>query len=150
MGAAETGPIRLHHPWQLHSVGVQAGRSMSPIPRFFELNQGPGYIPLLITNNQGRNVPAKYISVHMTANPYTLGKLKSDGPMKWGEIHAAPRYDLSRPLPWWVLHGQGYVLHQDWTAPCCCFRGLSCFTSCSMPSSLIARICPMSDDTGLY
>ena len=95
MRAAETGPIRLYHPWQLHSVGVQAGRSMSPIPRFFELNQGPGYIPLLITNNQGCNVPAKYISVHMTTNPYTLGKLKSDGPTKWGEIHTAPRYDYS-------------------------------------------------------
>ena len=40
-------------------------------------------------------VPAKYISVHVTANPYSLGKLKSDGPTKWGEIHAAPRYDYS-------------------------------------------------------
>ena len=63
------GPIRLYHPWQTHLVGVQAGRSMSPIPRFFKLNQGPGYIPFLITNDQGQNVPAKYVSVHMTANP---------------------------------------------------------------------------------
>ena len=31
----------------------------------------------------------------MTANPYALGKLKSDGPTKWGEIHTAPRYDYS-------------------------------------------------------
>ena len=32
----------------------------------------------------------------MTANPYALRKLKSDGPIKWGEIHAAPRYDYPR------------------------------------------------------
>ena len=31
----------------------------------------------------------------MTANPYALGTLKSDGPVKWGEIHAAPRYDYA-------------------------------------------------------
>ena len=29
----------------------------------------------------------------MTTNPYALGKLTLDGPTKWGEIHAAPRYD---------------------------------------------------------
>ena len=29
----------------------------------------------------------------MTANPYALGKLTLEGLMKWGEIHAAPRYD---------------------------------------------------------
>ena len=79
----------------MHLVGVQAGHSTSPIPCFFKLNQSPEYIPFLITNDQGRNVPAKYISVHMTTNPYTLVKLKSDGPTKWGEIHAAPRYDYS-------------------------------------------------------
>ena len=77
---------------------MQAGRSPSPIPRFFELNQGPGYIPFLITNNQGHNIPAKYISVHMTANPYALRKLKSDGPTKWGEIHAASRYDYAHVM----------------------------------------------------
>ena len=31
----------------------------------------------------------------MTTNPYALGKLTSDGPTKWGEIHAAPRYNYS-------------------------------------------------------
>ena len=112
MGHAEEGPIRLYHPWQTHSIGVQAGRSTSPIPHFFELNQGPTYIPFTITNDQGWKVPAKYILVHMTANPYALGKLTLEGPMKWGEIHAAPRYnyhctqdysdnDLCEILPSW-------------------------------------------------
>ena len=31
----------------------------------------------------------------MTTNPYALGKLTSDKPTKWGEIHAAPRYNYS-------------------------------------------------------
>ena len=96
MRDAEEGPIRLYHPWQMHLVGVQAGHSTSPIPCFFELNQGPAYIPFTITNNQGQKVPAKYILVHMTTNPYALGKLTLEGPTKWGEIHAAPRYDYYR------------------------------------------------------
>ena len=96
MGDAEEGPIRLYHPWQTHSIGVQAGHSTSPIPCFFELNQGPTYIPFTITNDQGWKVPAKYVSVHMTANPYALGKLTLEGPTKWGEIHTAPRYDYHR------------------------------------------------------
>ena len=79
----------------MHLVGVQAGHSTSPIPCFIELNQGPGYISFLIANDQGQNVPAKYISVHMTANPYALRMLKSDGPVKWGEIHVVPRYNYS-------------------------------------------------------
>ena len=48
----------------------------------------------------------------MTANPYALGKLTSDGPTKWGKIHTAPRYnylcvrdysdnDLRKLLPSW-------------------------------------------------
>ena len=27
------------------------------------------------------------------------------------DSHATSGDDLSRPLPWWVLHGRGYVLH---------------------------------------
>ena len=96
MGDAEEGPIRLYHPWQTHSIGVQMDRSTSPIPRFFKLNQGPAYIPFTITNDQGWKVPAKYISVHMTTSPYALGKLTSEGLTKWGEIHAAPRYNYHR------------------------------------------------------
>ena len=96
MRDAEEGPIRLYHPWQTHSIRVQAGCSTSPIPCFFELNRGPAYIPFTITNDQGQKVLAKYILVHMTANPYALGKLTSEGPTKWGEIHAAPRYDYHR------------------------------------------------------
>ena len=86
--------------------------STSPIPRFFKLNQGPAYIPFTITYDQGQKVPAKYILVYMTTSPYALGKLTSEGPTKWGEIHAAPRYnyhhtqdysndDLREILPSW-------------------------------------------------
>ena len=77
------------------SWGASGPQYVSHPPHFFELNQGPGYVPFLIANDQGRNVPAKYISVHMTANPYALGKPKSDGLTKWGEIHTASRYDYA-------------------------------------------------------
>ena len=43
--AAKEGPIRLYHPWQTHSIGVQAGRSTSPVPRSFKPNHSPGTSP---------------------------------------------------------------------------------------------------------
>ena len=50
---------------------------------------------------------------------------------------------LSRSLSWWVLHEQGYVSHQDWTAPHRCSRGLPCFAFL-LYAFLIDRSC-MSD-----
>ena len=90
VAAAETGPIRLYHPWQTHSVGVQAERSESPIPRKFEPNVGPAYVPFHIINREGRPVPAKYVRVKMTNDPYMYGMLNSTGEVFKGMIHAAP------------------------------------------------------------
>ena len=108
MADAEGGPIRLYHPWQQRSIGVQ--RSESPIPDGYERNNGHNYIPFPITNEHGRAVPAKYVAVFMAANPYALGKLAHDGPVHTGEVHAAPRFDykeqgsvqdLKELLPTW-------------------------------------------------
>ena len=64
---------------------------------------------------------------------------------------------LSRPLPWWVLHGRGCALHQNRTASPRWFRGLSRFaslwTDCSFPSLTARslhcrRAYPMSRDWG--
>ena len=46
MGEAEDGPIRLYHPWNQRSIGVQ--RSESPIPEGYERNDKHNYIPFRI------------------------------------------------------------------------------------------------------
>ena len=95
MAATETGPIRLYHPWQTHSIGVQAKRSESPIPHKFEPNVGPAYVPFHITNCNSRLIPTKYIRVKMTNDPYMYGMLASNGKVFKGMIHAAPVLDIT-------------------------------------------------------
>ena len=96
MGEAEEGPIRLYHPWQTHSVGVQVTpRPKSPIPRGFEMNHGSQYVPFHIVNRDGVTVPAKYVKVKMTNDPYAFGMLNSTGEVYKGLIHAAPVLDIT-------------------------------------------------------
>ena len=96
MGATETGPIRLYHPWETHSVGVQVNsRPLSPIPRGFKMNRGPQYVPFHIVNRDGVTVPAKYIKVKMTNDPYAYSMLDSQGEVYKGLIHAAPVLDIT-------------------------------------------------------
>ena len=95
MAETEAGPIRLYHPWQTHSIGVQATRSESPIPHKFEPNVGTAYVPFHIINHDGRSVPAKYIRVKMTNDPYMYGMLNSTGEVFKGMIHAAPVLDIT-------------------------------------------------------
>ena len=108
VGETENGPIRLYHPWNQRSLGVQ--RSESPVPERYERNDKHTYILFRIPDEHGRAVSAKYVVVFMAANPYALGKLTSDGPAYTGEIHAAPRFDhrasdsvqdLKELLPTW-------------------------------------------------
>ena len=96
MGEAEAGPIRLYHPWETHSVSVQvAPRPKSPVPFGFEMNHGPQYVPFHIVNRDGVTVPAKYVKVKMTNDPYTYGMLNSTGEVYKGLIHAAPILDIT-------------------------------------------------------
>jgi hypothetical protein len=47
----------------------------------------------------GRQVPARYIKVHMTNNPYVEARMAMDGPMHCGEIHAAAAHDQVGQMP---------------------------------------------------
>ena len=35
-------------------------------------------------------MPARYIQVHMTSNPYVIARLTANGPDYQGELHATP------------------------------------------------------------
>ena len=43
------------------------------------MNHGPQYIPFHIVNRDGVMVPAKYIKVKMTNDPYAYGMINSTG-----------------------------------------------------------------------
>ena len=52
------------------------------------MNHGPQYVPFHIVNRDGVTVPAKYIKVKMTNDPYAYGMLNSTGEVYKGLIHA--------------------------------------------------------------
>ena len=60
------------------------------------MNHGPQYVPFHIVNRDGVTVPAKYIKVKMTNDPYAYGMLTSMGEVYKGLVHAAPILDLTR------------------------------------------------------
>ena len=65
------------------------------MPRGFEMNRGPQYVPFHIVNRDGVTVPAKYVRVKMTNDPYAFGMLNSTGEVYKGLIHAAPVLDIT-------------------------------------------------------
>jgi hypothetical protein len=82
------------------SRGRPARRPDSPVPAGYEHNRGAAYLPFTILNDQGREVPAQYIKVHLDApNPFLEAKLELNGPVYRGEIHAAPVVDVDTPVP---------------------------------------------------
>ena len=136
MVETEEGPIRLYHPWNQQSVGIQ--RSESPVPDGYERNDKHNYIPFPIVNKHSHTVPAKYVAVFMAANPYALGKLTSDGQAHTGEIHAAPRFDyrdkgltddLRELLPAWYQFAEvdtalSHIKDRSLTVEVHCYRHL--------------------------
>ena len=59
------------------------------------MNHGPQYVLFHIVNRDGVTVPAKYIKVKMTNDPYAYGMLNATGEVYKGLIHAAPVLDLT-------------------------------------------------------
>ena len=70
-------------------------RSQPPVG--FEHNRGHAYVPFNVIDRQGREVPARYIQVHMNDdNPYVVGRMFAGGnDIYRGEIHAAPVHDIN-------------------------------------------------------
>ena len=70
-------------------------RSQPPVG--FEHNRGTAYVPFNVIDRQGREVPARYIQVHMNDdNPYVVGRMFAGGnDIYRGEIHAAPVHDIN-------------------------------------------------------
>ena len=59
------------------------------------MNHGPQYVPFHIVNRDRATVPAKYVKMKMTNDPYAYGMLHSTGEVYKGLVHAAPTLDIT-------------------------------------------------------
>ena len=92
--SASSGTVHVSRP---HNE--RTARPSSPTPPGFEHNRGTAFIPFNITDRQGREVPARYIQVHMTADdPYVLARATLTGPIYGGQLHATPVNDIDTPV----------------------------------------------------
>ena len=90
-----TNARTIHVP---HPHNERPTRASSPTPPGFEHNRGAAFIPFNITDRQGREVPARFIQVHMSADdPYVLARATLTGPIYGGQLHATPVNDIDTP-----------------------------------------------------
>jgi hypothetical protein len=81
------------------------------LPEEFWLNVPPRYIPFKILYN-GREVEARYVTIHMTNDPYALGMTAPGAPVYRRPAHAAPRLTPEEAAP---ATAQGMrILHHDY------------------------------------
>jgi hypothetical protein len=82
------------------------------VPEEFWLNVPPRYIPFKIWFN-GREVEARYVTIHMTNDPYALGMTAPGAPVYRRPAHAAPRITPEEATP---ATAQGMrILHYDYS-----------------------------------
>ena len=85
-------PTGVHNGAELLSTGA-ARRTETPPPIGFNYNQGPNYVPFVITNQQGRSVPARFTRVVMGADPHVIGMIPGDNNQYGGLLHATLDHD---------------------------------------------------------
>ena len=76
---------------ELLSPGL-ARRAETPPPLGFNFNCGANYIPCVITNSEGRGVPARYTRVIMDPDPHVIGIIPGDRCQYGGPLYALPCY----------------------------------------------------------
>ena len=68
-------------------------RTETPPPIGFNYNHGPNYVPCVISDNHGRNIPARYTRVVMGADPHVIGMIPGDNNQYGGPLYATPDHD---------------------------------------------------------
>jgi hypothetical protein len=69
-------------------------RTETPPPLGFHCNRGHDYVPFLITAEDGRQWPARWVQLTLADNPYMVGFRANDDHLYGGPIHAAPDFDI--------------------------------------------------------
>ena len=84
-------------------TGVRKGTELLPVgaprrletlpPIGFNYNCGANYVPLIISNTSGRNVPARFTRIVMGADPHVISMIPGDNSQYGGPLYAAPDHD---------------------------------------------------------
>ena len=93
-------PTGVHIGAELLSPGL-ARRSETPPPLGFNFNRGANYIPCIVTNSEGRGVPAHYTRVIMGPDPHVIGIIPRDRSQYGGPLYALPDHDQGE-RPWYA------------------------------------------------
>ena len=88
-------PKSVRPPSPLAYTRAATSRTVAPLepPEGFIHNVGEDFIPFTITNEHGVPTPARFIQVHMTADPYVIGRLTLTGADYRAELHTTPNHD---------------------------------------------------------
>ena len=68
----------------------------TPLPLGFDFNRGSNYVPCLVTLNGGRRVPARYIHIVMSNDPYVISIIPGNNNHYGSVLHAKPSYDIDQ------------------------------------------------------
>ena len=71
-----------------------ARRAETPPPLGFEFNRGVNFVPCVVTNSEGRGVPARYTRVIMGPDPHIVGIIPGDRSQYGGPLYVLPDHDL--------------------------------------------------------
>ena len=85
-------------PFPAELVSSHSPRLADPLPPLgFDCNQGPDYIPCLITLPGGRQASADYVWVIMEMDPRVVGQMEGDDQDYTRPLHATPDFTVNRP-----------------------------------------------------
>ena len=68
-------------------------RTETPPPIGFNYNHGPKYMPCVISDSNGRNIPTRFTRVIMGVDPHVIGMIPGDCNQYGGPLHVTPDHD---------------------------------------------------------
>ena len=78
-----------------------ARRAETLPPLGFNFNRGANFVPCVVTNSEGRGVPALYTRVIMGPDPHVIGIIPGDRSQYGGPLHAIPDHNQGEQ-PWYA------------------------------------------------
>ena len=99
-GGVQPIPMGVRVGAELLSSGP-ARRAETPPPLGFNFNRGADFVPCIVTNREGRGVPAHFTRVVMGPNPHVISIIPGDCSQYGGPLYALPDHDLGE-RPWYA------------------------------------------------
>ena len=103
-------------------------------PEGFIHNIGEDFIPFTITNEHGVPTPVQFIQVHMTADPYVIGRLTLNSADYRAELHATPNDD--EPVQH-ISDRAIRMFNRDYPAADVVNTSVSCIGDCTLEAEIM-------------